>query len=59
MSLETSKKNQNACCRGENLAKLGPMLRKKSKEIGIINRFFSYFAEGIHFKARRSGCTNT
>ena len=26
---------------------------KKSKETGIINRFFSYFAQGIHFKARR------
>ena len=32
---------------------------KKSKETGIINRFFSYFAWGIHFKARSSGCTNT
>ena len=32
---------------------------KKSKETGIINRFFSYFVQRIHFKARSSGCTNT
>ena len=32
---------------------------RKSKETGIINRFFSYFAWGILFKARHNGCTNT
>ena len=26
---------------------------KKSKKTGIINRFFSYFAQGIHVKARK------
>ena len=40
-------------------AKFGPnqvQCCEKRKETGIINRFFSYFAWGIHFKARGSGC---
>ena len=44
---------------GENLGQIRSNDAKKSKETGIINRFFLYFAWGIHFKAKSSGCTNT
>ena len=43
----------------KNLGQIRSNVVKKSKEIGIINRFFSYFAQGMHFKAKSSGCTNT
>ena len=43
----------------QNLGQIRSNVVKKSKETDIINRFFSYFAWGIHFKARSSGCTNT
>ena len=39
--------------------KIWPNAVKKSKETGIINKFFSYFTWGIHFKAKNGGCTNT
>ena len=44
---------------GQNLGQTRSNVKKKSKEIGIINRFFSYFAHEIHFKATSSGCKNT
>ena len=43
----------------QNLDQTRSNVLKKSKETGIINGFFSYFAQGIHFKARSNGCTNT
>ena len=55
ISLETSKiKNKKmGVVFGQNLGQIRSNVVKKSKETGIINRFFSYFAQGIHFKARR------
>ena len=44
---------------GKNSGQIRSNVVKKGKEIGIINRFFSYFAEGIPFKTRSSGCKNT
>ena len=38
---------------GQNLDQIRSNVVKKSKETGTINRFFSYFAQGIYFKARR------
>ena len=38
---------------GQKLGQVRSNVVKKSKETGIINRFFSYFAQAIHFKARR------
>ena len=54
ISLETSKKKLKMdVVFGQNLGQIRSNVVKKSKETGIINRFFSYFAQGIHFKARR------
>ena len=44
---------------GQKLGQNRSNVVKKSKETGIINRFSSYFAWGIHFKGRNSGFTNT
>ena len=38
---------------GQNLGQVRSNVLKKSQETGIINRFFPYFAQGIHFIARR------
>ena len=54
-----AKRNKMGVVWGQNFGQARSKIVKKSKEIGIINRFFSYFAQGIHFKARSSGCTNT
>ena len=44
----------------QNLGQIRSNVAKKIKETGIINRFFSYFVQGIHFKERSiSGCANT
>ena len=40
-------------------AKLGPMLWKKLKKTGIINRFFPYFPWVIPFKAQSGSCATT
>ena len=53
-------KKQSSCSRGKNfLGQIRSNVVKKSKESGIINRFLSYFACGIPFKAKSSGCPNT
>ena len=51
---------QSGCgLKGKTWAKLGSMLWKKNKETGIINTLFSYFARGIHLKAKSSGYRDT
>ena len=44
---------------GQNLGQIRSNVVKKSKDIGIIKRVFSYFTWGIPFKAKSSVCTNT
>ena len=45
------KSEKKGCGLLANLGQTGSNVVKKSKETGIINTFFSYFAWGIHFKA--------
>ena len=43
----------------QNLGQAKRNVVKKSKETGIIKKFFSYFTLGIPFKVKIRGCSNT
>ena len=53
--METRQKNQSGSGLGVKFGPNSVQSCEKTKETGIVNRFFSYFTWGIPFKAKNSG----